>query len=58
MKKNSKSRIPLYEPFISKLEKTYVNDCLNTNWISSRGKYVKLFEKKWSKWLGVKFYKN
>ena len=55
MKKNSKSRIPLYEPFISKLEKTYVNDCLNTNWISSRGKYVKLFEDKFKNYINIKY---
>ena len=55
MKKNSKSRIPLYEPFISKLEKTYVNDCLDTNWISSRGKYVKLFEDRFKNFIKIKY---
>ena len=55
MKKNNQSRIPLYEPFISKLEKTYVNDCLNTNWISSRGKYVKLFEDRFKNFIKIKY---
>ena len=52
---NNKLRIPLYEPFIGKLEKTYVNDCLNTNWISSRGKYVKLFEDKFKNYINIKY---
>ena len=55
MKKNNKLRIPLYEPFISKLEKTYGNDCLNTNWISSRGKYVKLFEDRFKNFIKIKY---
>ena len=55
MKKNNKSRIPLYEPFISKLEKTYVNDCLSTNWISSRGKYAKLFEDRFKNFIKIKY---
>ena len=52
---NNKLRIPLYEPFIGKLEKTYVNDCLNTNWISSRGKYVKLFEDRFKNFIKIKY---
>lgn len=36
----------VYEPFLQGREKQYVNDCLDTNWISSKGKYVKLFEEK------------
>jgi len=36
--------IPVYKPTIGTLEKEYVNDCLDSSWISSKGKYVKLFE--------------
>lgn len=32
---------PVAEPNISSLEKKYVNDCLNSGWISSRGKYMR-----------------
>jgi len=46
--------IPIYKPSISQKEKEYVNDCLDTAWISSRGKYVNLFEEKFAKILGVK----
>src|SRR3954447_7971391 len=39
-----KVRIPIYQPELGGNEKLYVNDCLDTNWISSRGKYVTRFE--------------
>ena len=55
MKKSNKSRFSLYEPFIGKLEKAYVNDCLNSNWISSRGKYGKLFEDKFKSFIKIKY---
>lgn len=38
------SFIPVYQPEIGDLEKAYVNDCLDTSWISSLGKYVERFE--------------
>lgn len=46
--------IPIYEPFVAKNQKKYVLDCVSTNWISSRGKYVDLFEKQLQDYLGVK----
>ena len=49
-----KEYIPLYNPFLGKVEKSYVINCLNTNWISSKGKYVKLFEDKFKKFIKVK----
>jgi perosamine synthetase len=36
--------IPVSEPVISKQEVKYVLDCLKSNWISSRGKYIRKFE--------------
>lgn len=45
----------LAEPTISSLEKQYVNDCLNSGWISSRGKYVKKFEKAFAKFNKTKY---
>jgi perosamine synthetase len=47
-------KIRLYDPSIGKQEKKYVLDCLNTNWISSRGKYISKFEKKFSKFIKIK----
>lgn len=37
--------IPIYEPELIGNEKKYLLDCIDTNWISSQGKYIKLFEK-------------
>lgn len=34
-------------------EKEYVIDCLDSNWISSKGKYLELFEKAFSSYIGV-----
>lgn len=46
---------PVLEPFLTDKAKEYVNDCLDTNWISSKGKYVQKFEE----YFGEKFgYKN
>jgi perosamine synthetase len=47
-------KYPVYSPSLSGNEKTYVNDCLNTNWISSKGKYVNQFEEKFSHFTGIK----
>lgn len=35
--------IPVYQPSLSGSEKKYVMDCLDSNWISSKGKYVGVF---------------
>lgn len=48
-------RIPVYEPLLQGNEKKYVLDCLDSNWISSKGKYVKEFEEKFSDFIGSKF---
>ena len=41
--------IPVNEPLLGEKEKEYVNDCLDTNWISSEGSYVTRFEEAFSK---------
>lgn len=45
--------IPLSVPNLSGNEWKYVKDCLDTNWISSVGSYVNLFEKKSAEFCGV-----
>ena len=47
--------IPVYKPSITELEKKYVNDCLDSSWISSRGKYVDLFEKSFAQKTNVDY---
>ena len=46
--------IPIYEPFKAKNQKKYVLDCINSNWISSKGSYIDKFEKALQDYLGVK----
>ena len=45
----------LYEPLLGKDEKKFVHDCLKSNWISSKGKYISKFEKKFSKFLNIRY---
>jgi len=30
-------RIPVYQPYLNGNEKKYINECIDTNWISSKG---------------------
>ncbi|MBI2304209.1 MAG: DegT/DnrJ/EryC1/StrS family aminotransferase [Chloroflexi bacterium] len=41
--------VPVCEPMLMGNEAKYVLDCLQTNWISSAGKYIPLFEEKFSR---------
>ena len=41
-------KIPVLEPNLEGNELKYIVDCLETNWISSKGKYVKKFEEMFS----------
>lgn len=45
---------PIAIPDLSGNEKKYLNDAIDTNWISSSGKYVDLFEENFAKYLGIK----
>ena len=47
--------IPVCVPYLSGNEKKYVLDALNTNWISSAGKYLDAFEEKFSEFCGSKY---
>jgi perosamine synthetase len=48
-------KIPVYQPSLTGNEKKYVNDCLDTTWISSKGKYVTEFEQKFAGFIGVNY---
>ncbi len=50
-----KFKIRLYDPTIGAQEKNYVLDCIDTNWISSKGKYIEKFEKKFSNFIKAKY---
>jgi perosamine synthetase len=47
-------RIPVAQPCFLGNEKKYVNDCLDTTWISSAGAYINRFEESFAKYCGVK----
>lgn len=48
-------KYPIYLPDITEHEKTLVNDCLNSSWISSRGKYIEQFEECVAAFVGTRF---
>ena len=47
--------IPLCVPSIGEKEKQYVNECIDTEWISSAGKFVDRFENKISEYVKSKY---
>jgi perosamine synthetase len=47
-------KIPVYQPSLNGNEKKYVNECLDSTWISSKGKFVKKFENTFADYLGVR----
>lgn len=48
-----KFKIPIYQPALDGNEKKYVNECLDTGWISSRGEFIKKFEDSLCNFIGV-----
>jgi len=46
--------IPVCEPCFDGNEKKYVQDCLDTNWVSSLGKYIVRFEEAFSHYCGAR----
>ncbi|CAN5265729.1 GDP-perosamine synthase [soil metagenome] len=47
-------RIPVARPLFIGNEKLYVDDCMESGWISSAGKYITYFEEKFADYCGVK----
>jgi aminotransferase in exopolysaccharide biosynthesis len=52
---HNKKMIPLSAPSLRGNEWKYVKDCLDTEWVSSAGKYVDKFEQDVVNYLGVKY---
>jgi perosamine synthetase len=44
----NKPIIPVNEPYLGQREKDLVNECLESGWISSAGKYIEKFEKEFA----------
>ena len=47
--------IPVCEPLIGKEEFKYVQECLETGWISSNGRFINEFEEKWADYCNMKY---
>jgi len=47
--------IPLHEPRFIGNEKIYLNDCIDSTFVSSSGKYIEIFEENIAKFTGSKF---
>lgn len=47
--------IPIAQPDLSGNEKKYLLDCLESTWISSKGKYIDKFEKGFADFIGSKY---
>ncbi len=51
----TKNIIPVASPALIGREKEYVLDCLESTWISSNGKYIDFFERKFAEFCGTKY---
>lgn len=47
-------KYPVYQPNLNGNENKYVQECLNSTWISSKGKFINQFEDQFSKFTGIK----
>lgn len=48
-------KIPIYQPFLDGNEKKYVNECLDSTWISSKGRFINEFEDAFAKFVNVSY---
>lgn len=46
---------PVYKPYLCGNEKKYINQCLDSGWISSQGEYIEKFEEAFANYLGVEY---
>ena len=53
-KVSNKQKLQLHEPFFFGKEKKYLKHCIDTTFVSSKGKYVKKFEAALSKYINAK----
>ncbi len=47
-------KYPVYQPSLGNKEKENVLECLNSTWISSKGKFITQFENSFSDYIGIK----
>ncbi len=46
-------KIPVYQPSLLGNEKKYVNECIDSTWISSKGKFISEFENQFSRYINT-----
>ncbi len=49
------NKIPIYQPALDGNEKKYVNECLDSTWISSKGRFISEFEQNFAEYTSVKY---
>src|SRR4029077_20854242 len=47
--------IPVNEPLLGERDIAYVNECLQTGWISSAGRFINEFEARWGAYCGKRY---
>ena len=52
---NHQDSIPVYRPYLKGNEKKYVNECLSSTWISSRGSFIEIFESNFQEFIGCNY---
>lgn len=45
--------IPVYQPYFTGREKEYVNQCIDSTWISSKGEFISRFEHSFAEYIGA-----
>ena len=48
-------KYPVYQPSLTGNEKKYVNECLDSTWISSKGKFIDEFEQAFANYIGIEY---
>ncbi len=48
-------KIPVYRPYLQGNEKKYLNECLDSTWISSKGRFLEQFETQFRNFVGSPF---
>jgi perosamine synthetase len=47
--------IPVNEPLLNGRESEYVAECISTGWISSAGRFIEEFERRWANYCGMEY---
>lgn len=51
----SSFHVPVASPYVQGNELNYIVECLETNWVSSQGRFVREFERKFPRYCGVDY---